>query len=81
MRPATPEDYHSAWEPSKFEYESDGLEGTGTDFTGYSSMATATSHHDTDGTQWSNTRNHDCKHQKQKHWDRREHKKMNAWKQ
>ena len=43
-RPATPEDYHSAWEPSKFEYESEGSEGTGTDSTGYSSTATATSH-------------------------------------
>ena len=49
-RPATPEDYHSAWEPSEFEYESEGLEGTGTDSTAYSSTATATSHHNTDGT-------------------------------
>ena len=80
-RPATPEDYHSAREPSKFEYESEGLEGTGTDSTGYSSTATATSHHDTDGTQCSNTKNHDWRRQKQKHRDRREHRKMNAWKQ
>ena len=36
LRPATLEDYHSTWEPSKFEYESEGLEGSGTDSTGYS---------------------------------------------
>ena len=81
MRPATPEDYHSTQEPSEFEYESEGLEGTGMDSTGYSSMATATSHHDTDGTQQSDTRNRDRKCQKQKYWDRREHWKMNARKQ
>ena len=69
-RPATPEDYHSAREPSEFEYESEGSEGTGTDSTGYSSTATATSHHDTDGTQCSNTQNCDRRHQKQKHRDR-----------
>ena len=49
-RPATPEDYHSVREPSEFKYESERLEGTGTDSTGYSSTATATSHHNTDGT-------------------------------
>ena len=27
VRPATPEDYHSAREPSEFEYESEGSEG------------------------------------------------------
>ena len=40
-----------------------------------------TSHHDTDGTQCSDTRNHDWKRQKQKHRDRREHRKTNARKQ
>ena len=80
-RPATLEDYHSAQEPSEFEYESEGLEGTGTDSTGYSSTATATSHHDTDGTQCSNTKNRDRRCQKQKHRDRQEHRKTNAWKQ
>ena len=80
-RPATPEDYHSAWEPSEFEYKSEGSEGTGTDSTGYSSMATATSHHDTDGTQCSNTKNRDRRCQKQKHRDRWEHRKTNARKQ
>ena len=80
-RPATPEDYHSAREPSEFEYESEGSEGTGTESTGYSSMATATSHHDIDGTQHSNTKNHDQRCQKQKHRDRREHRKTNAQKQ
>ena len=80
-RPATLEDYHSAWEPSEFEYESEGSEGTGTDSRGYSSTATATSHHDTDGTQHSNTKNHGWRCQKQKHRDRQEHRKMNAWKQ
>ena len=81
VRPATPEDYHSAREPSKFEYESEGLEGTGTDSTGYSSMVTTTSHHDTDGTQCSNTKNHDRRCQKQKHRERREHRKTNSRKQ
>ena len=66
VRPATLEDYHSAWEPSEFEYESEGSEGTGTDSTGYSSMVTTTSHHDTDGTQCSNTKNRDWRCQKQK---------------
>ena len=80
-RPATPEDYHSAWEPSEFEYESEGSEGTGTDSMGYSSMATATSQHDTDGTQCSNTKNRDRRHQKPKHRDRQEHRKTNARKQ
>ena len=58
-RPATPEDYHSAREPSEFEYKSEGSEGTGMDSTGYSSTATATSHHNTNGTQRSNTKNRD----------------------
>ena len=80
-RPATPEDYHSAREPSEFEYESEGSEGTGTDSTGYSSTATATSHHDMDGTQCSNTKNRDRRRQKQKHPDRQEHRKTNARKQ
>ena len=81
VRPATPEDYHSAREPSEFEYESEGSEGTGTDSTGYSSTVTATSHHDMDGTQCSYNKNHDRRCQKQKHRDRREHRKMNARKQ
>ena len=67
MRLATPEDYHSAQEPSKFEYESEGLEGPGTDSTGYSSTTTVTSYHDTDNTQCSDTKNHDRKHWRQKH--------------
>ena len=41
LRPATPENYHSAREPSEFEYESEGSEGSGTDSTGYSSTTTA----------------------------------------
>ena len=65
-RPATPEDYHSAREPSEFEYENEGSEGTGMDSMGYSSMTTATSHQDTDDTQRSNTKNHDRRCQKQK---------------
>ena len=69
MRPATPEDYHSAREPSEFEYESEGLEGPGTDSTGYSSMTTTTSYHDTDNTQCSDTKNRDHKRQRQKHQD------------
>ena len=69
MRPATPEDYHSTWEPSEFEYESEGSEGPSTDSTGYSSMATVTSYHDTDNTQHSDTKNHDHKCRRQKHRD------------
>ena len=80
-RPGTLEDYHSVREPSEFKYESEGSEGTGTDSTGYSSTATATSHHDMDGTQCSNTKNHDRRCQKQKHQDRWEHMKTNARKQ
>ena len=30
LRSASPEDYHSAQEPSKFKYESEGSEGSGT---------------------------------------------------
>ena len=81
MRPATPEDYHSTQEPSEFEYESEGSEGPGTDSTGYSSTATATSYHDTDNTQCSDTKNRDCKCQRQKHRDRWEHQSTNARKQ
>ena len=66
LRPATPEDYHSAQEPSEFEYESEGLEGSGTDSTGYSSTTTATSNHDTDHT-------HKCQH-----CDQQEGRKTNA---
>ena len=51
------------------------------DLTGYSSMATATSHHHTDSTQCSNTKNHDWRCQKQKHQDRQEHRKTNVQKQ
>ena len=81
MRLVTPEDYHSTREPSEFEYKSEGLEGPGTDSMGYSSMATMTSYHDTDNTQCSDTRNHDHKRQRQKHWDRQKSQSTNAWKQ
>ena len=81
MRPATPEGYHSTREPSKFKYESEGLEGPGTDSTGYSSMTTMTSYHDTDNTQHSDTKNRDCKRRRQKHRDRQEHRSTNARKQ
>ena len=81
MRLATPEDYHSAREPSEFEYESEGSEGPGTDSTGYSSMATVTSYHNMDNTQCSDTKNHDRKCQRQKHRDRREYRSTNARKQ
>ena len=81
MRLATPEDYHSTWEPSKFEYESEGSEGSGTDSTGYSSTATMTSYHDMDNTQRSDTKNCDRKCWRQKHQDRQEHQSTNARKQ
>ena len=70
MRPVTLEDYHSTWEPSEFKYESEGSEGPGTDSTGYSSMATATSYHNMDNTQHSDTKNCDRKCQRQNHRDR-----------
>ena len=69
LRPASPEDYHSAWEPSEADYESEESEGSGMDSTGYSSTTMATSHHDTDHMQCSNTKNRDRKHQNQKHRD------------
>ena len=81
LRPASLEDYHSAWELSEAEYESEESEGSGTDSTGYSSTTTATSHHDTDHTQCSNTKNWDRKRWKQKHHDRWEGRKTNAKKQ
>ena len=81
MRPVTPEDYHSAREPSKFEYESEGLEGPSTDSTGYSSMAITTSYHDMDNTQHSDTKNRDHKCRRQKHRDRQERQSTNARKQ
>ena len=81
LRPATPEDYHSAWEPSKFEYESEGLDGPSTDSMGYSSTNTTTSYHDTDHTQWSDTKNRHRKCRKQKHRDQRECQKTNTKKQ
>ena len=64
LRSATPEDYHSAWKPSEFEDGSEESEGSGTDSTGYSSTTTTTSHHNTDHTQWSDTRNRDHRCQK-----------------
>ena len=81
MRPATLEDYHSAREPSEFEYESEGSEGPGTDSTGYSSTTTATSYHDMNNTQHSDTKNCDRKCRRQKHRDRQEHWSTNARKQ
>ena len=81
MRLATPEDYHSAREPSEFKFESEGSEGPGTDSMGYSSTTTATSYHDMDNTQHSDTKNRDHKCWRQKHRDRREHWSTNAQKQ
>ena len=67
LRPATPEDYHCAREPSEFEDGSEELEGSGTNSTGYSSTTTMMSHCDTNHTQQSDTKNRDHRHQKQKH--------------
>ena len=69
LRPATLEDYHSAQEPSEFEYRSEGSEGSSTESMGYSSSTTVTSHHGTDHTQCSNTKYRDHKCQRQKHRD------------
>ena len=78
LRPATPEDYHSAREPSEFEDGSEESEGSGTDSTGYSSTTTTMSHRDTDHTQQSDTKNRDHRCQKQKHQDWRASQKTNA---
>ena len=78
LRPASPEDYHSAREPSEFEYESEGSEGSDTDSTGYSTMTATTSYHDTDHSQHSNTKNHDRKCRNQKHRNWQEGHKTNA---
>ena len=78
LRPATPEDYHSAREPSEFEDGSEESEGSGTDSTGYSSTTTTMSHCDTNHTQWSDTKNRDHRCQKQKHRDRQASRKTNA---
>ena len=78
LRPATPEDYHSAREPSEFEDGSEESEGSSTDSTGYSSTTTKMSHCDTDHTQQSDTKNRDYRHRKQKHQYRRPSWKTNA---
>ena len=78
LRPATPEDYHSAQEPSEFKDGSEGSEGSGTNSTGYSSTTTTMSHHDTDHTQWSDTKNRDHRCRKQKHRDWWASRKTNA---
>ena len=78
LRSATPEDYHSAQEPSEFEDGSEKLEGSSTDSTGYSLTTTTTSHHDTNHTQWSDTRNRDHRCWKQKHRDWWASQKTNA---
>ena len=56
LRPTSPEDYHSAQEPSEADYESKESERSGTDSAGYSSTMTTTSHHNTDHTQHSSPR-------------------------
>ena len=80
MRLETPEDYHSAREPSEFKYESEGSEGPGTDSMGYSFKTTVTSYHDMDNTQCSDTKNRDRKCRRQKHWERWVHRSTNAQK-
>ena len=78
LRPATPEDYHSAQEPSEFEDRSEESEGSGTNSTGYSSTTTTMSHCDTNHTQQSDTKNRDHRCWKQKHRDRQASRKTNA---
>ena len=78
LRPATLEDYHSVREPLEFEDGSEGSEGSGTDSTGYFSTTTTMSHHDTDHTQRSDTKNRDHRSRKQKHRDRWASQKTNA---
>ena len=78
IRHASPEDYHSTREPLELKYESEGSEDLDTDSVEYS---TTTSYHNTDHSQCSNTKNHDCKHQNQKHHNWQECHKTNAKKQ
>ena len=78
LRPATPEDYHSAREPSEFEDRSEESEGSGADSTGYSSTTTMVSHRGTDRTQWGDTKNGDHGRQRQKHLDRRASRRTNT---
>ena len=89
--PASPDDYHSAREPSDFKYESDDppeLDPEPTDskyeddegaaFSGYSSAGSAAQGYDTDRTERSNTANRDKKWLKQKQRENRTSRATNA---
>ena len=93
-RPASPDDYHSAREPSDFEYESDDPpeldpgptdskyeDDKGAAFSGYSSAGSAAQGYDTDRTERSNTANRDKKRLKQKQRENRTNRATNARKE
>ena len=75
-RTATPDDYHSAWEPSEFEYDSEETDPEEPEDDNASVASDSTyksSGHDTDRTRRTNilNRNHRCNQRKCKeHWDR-----------
>ena len=90
--PGTPDDYHSAREPSEFEYDSeetdelkedaDGDEEDNGDDTSVCSDSTyQSSGHDTDRTRWSNTLNLNQKHNQKKRKESRGQHPTNARKE
>ena len=72
-RPRSPDDFHSAREPSEFEYESGEMSCKGSEeedhYSEYLTTSSAHMGHDTDHTERSNTENQSRKWQKQKLWD------------
>ena len=93
-QPASPDDYHSAREPSDFEYESDDPpeldpgptdseyeDDEGAAFSGYSSAGSVTRGYDTDHTERSNMANRDKKRLKQKQRENRTNRATNAKKE
>ena len=89
--PGSPDDYHSAREPSDFEYKSDDPpeldpgptdseyeDDEGTTFSGYSSARSVARGYDTDHTERSNTANRDKKRLKQKQRENRTARATNA---
>ena len=94
VRPGSPDDYHSAREPSDFEYESDDppeldpgptdseyKEDEGATFSGYFSAASIARGYDTDRTEGSNMANRDKKRLKQKQRENRTARATNAKKE
>ena len=91
-RPGSPDDYHSAWEPSEFEYDSEVTdepkedgdedeEDDRDDTSVCSDMTSQSSGHDTDGTQCTNTANRNQKHNQRKQKESRGRRPTNARKE